>query len=538
MNLNEKNLELQVQIWALIGPVIALATVITLYFQGASQNVVLGLAILLGMLACWWWKTKGLIGALVGITLLGSYQFLNQPTEEPFWNIGITFAIALTFLVTALSFEEVETIVGGIQTESASRLKSLLKLDEKLERVQSKLQEEKKVLLDIVKEREHAMHHQEKLIQLSRDEIVTSHRRNEELLTEIYAIKIAHEKEKENTQLSPASDEMLQENEQLRYELTKAQDHYIVTSEQAKREADKLREELTQLRKQLNSQNDELSYSRIEIDTLNRQLTQANEKTAQFEQELTQARQQIINTSDETGYAQIEIDTLNRQLAQANERIKQSEQELISVRQQILKNSDENSAAQHTIDTLKRELIQAQDTIKLAAEQIKQANENAKEETTILKNAITSLQEKLNIKTQEVAAKEDERSAIHEQLKAQLVEMESLKAQVEAAGTINIAEAESRELRRINGLYQQLRLQFEEKSNVLDAARRELFATQERLTREQLDQRERQYEGTEYEKELQRCLEQLEDEQRELNQAHQREVEQLQELISQMMCCA
>lgn len=180
-------------------------------------------------------------------------------------------------------------------------------------------------------------------------------------------------------------------------------------------------------------------------------------------------------------------------------------------------------------------------------------SDQANQEVAILKNLTSTLQEKLNIKTQEVAAKDDERIAVQEQLQAEIAritrefdeksalnkaELEAIKAQIEVAGTVNIAEAESRELRRVDGLYRQLRQQFEDKSNLLDETRRELFLTQEKLTRELMDHKERQYDGTEYERELQRCLEQFENEQRELIDSHRREVEQLQELISQMMCCA
>lgn len=237
---------------------------------------------------------------------------------------------------------------------------------------------------------------------------------------------------------------------------------------------------------------------------------------------LLQTKKQFNAQTDEQGYAQIEIDGLKEELAKTNEKMRQI-------------------------------LVQAQAEQERFKNEFSRNAENAHQEITILKNLTSTLQEKLNIKTQEVAAKEDERIAVQEHLQSELAriskefseqsakdksELEALKLQLEAAGTINIAEAESRELRRIDGLYKQLRLQFEEKSNLLDETRRELFHTQEKLTRELMDQKERQYEGSEYERELQRCLDQLEDEQRELADSHRREVEQLQELISQMMCCA
>lgn len=189
MNVNEKNLELQVQIWALIGPLISIATIITLYSHDTPQNLILGAAVLVGTLACWWWKTKGLIGALAAITLLGAYQFLNHNTDDSYWNIGITCAIALTFLVTALSYEEVEAIVVGMQSESSSRLKSLLKLDEKLEKAHIRLNEQKKSLTTTLDHQQQTLRQQERLVELAREDINSTQERHEELLKQFHELK-------------------------------------------------------------------------------------------------------------------------------------------------------------------------------------------------------------------------------------------------------------------------------------------------------------------------------------------------------------
>lgn len=369
MNLNEKNLELQVQIWALVGPVIALMTVITLFFQGSPQNMTLSTAVLAGTLACWWWKTKGLMGGILGVSALQAYQYFNHQLEDPIWNLGMTCAIALTFLVTALSFEEVEAIVGGMQSESTSRLKSLLKLDEKLENVQLRLQEEKKSLLNRIRESDQELQHQGRLIEISRDEIIAIHQKNEELLAEIHALKMEQKDKNPYEWMECANDEALKEIEELRKELTLTEDRLISTARNAIQEQEELK---------------------------------------------------ALHATIENEY-KLKLQEL---------------QEKVSV-------------------------LQAE-------------NETPKE------------------------------------------------------------AVESREYRRVLGMYNQLRSQFEEKSKILDDTRRELFVAQEQLTHELMSRREKQYEGTELEKELQRCLFELEKEYAEALAAHRKETEELQDIISKL----
>lgn len=525
MNLNEKNLELQVQIWALIGPVIALATVITLYFHGASQNIVLSFAVLVGTLSCWWWKTKGLIGALVGIILLGAYQFLNQPSSDPLWNVGITFAIALTFLVTALSFEEVETIVEGIQSESSSRLKSLLKLDEKLERVQSKLQEEKKSLLTTVKERENELKEQEMLLTISRDEIFSTHRKHEELLSEIYSLKLQHQRELQHTTHVSISEESLKQIEDMSAELTLARDELVVQAEQSHKEIEHLRAEL-QLTK--NALLDQAGYGEIELEVLKNQLAQtkkdmefaaeqANADLSRLKAELQRSNHQLVAQAEQ---AKAELEFLREEFAETQ---KNQLEQWTQAKNQLTDTAElATLEAQH----LKEKLATTQERLRLEFES---SNIQLRDESYLAKTELAHAKTELaSVKNNYIEALDKSEAEIA-RLKAELA------AQPKEI-VVNPAEAESRELRRINGMYCQLRVQFEEKSATLDSTRQELFLTQERLSRELMEQKERQYEGTEFEKELQRCLDEMEQEQRELQLAHQREVDQLQEIISQMMC--
>lgn len=186
MNTTEKNVELQVQLWALAGPIIAVATLATLLFEGSGHTLYLSWTLLAGIIVSWKWKVRGLVGALSALALVVGYRYLETPIDERLWHLGMAVAIALTFIITALTFEEIESLVGGLQQESSSRLKSLLQLDEKLETVQSKLAEEKEQLAARVAEQEEKIASYERLVSFTREEILSTHAQQEKLLQELF----------------------------------------------------------------------------------------------------------------------------------------------------------------------------------------------------------------------------------------------------------------------------------------------------------------------------------------------------------------
>ena len=93
-----------------------------------------------------------------------------------------------------------------------------------------------------------------------------------------------------------------------------------------------------------------------------------------------------------------------------------------------------------------------------------------------------------------------------------------------------------REFKRVEGLYLQMRMQFEEKSLLLEAARKELFHEQERLEILRRDQEERHvYERTLFDKSMEDFLDQLEQEYAGTVANLQKEVRLLEEIISIQM---
>lgn len=84
-----------------------------------------------------------------------------------------------------------------------------------------------------------------------------------------------------------------------------------------------------------------------------------------------------------------------------------------------------------------------------------------------------------------------EKKLLESTLTALQTELEELRLQP-ISDEVRVDEDSPGELRRLEGFYRQLRLQFEEKTQILEETRRQLFQTQERLNAIQLDFSERE----------------------------------------------
>lgn len=159
--------------------------------------------------------------------------------------------------------------------------------------------------------------------------------------------------------------------------------------------------------------------------------------------------------------------------------------------------------------------LQQQGLYRELIEQLKDEKMSLSDQTAVL--------EKDLIKTQTLL---EEQSL---QLAEALAAIEQLKSEKEA---LAIAAEPDREVRRVTGLYQQLRLQFDEKSNTLAATRRELFETQEKLLATQKDLEETKlYEETEAHTLMRRLLDEAESE----LQSKEHEAIQLHALVDSLM---
>lgn len=188
---SERNIERQVQNWALLGPFLTLFTLFVILVRISPEDLLLPVSALVGVLVCWKWKLKGLAFSLGTLAAIILYQYPDIPVEDRFWQVGLGMALALGFVVTALSFEEVEEIVRGIHEESTNRLQHLWRLDEKLKNTQNsrkEIEDDLRRRLDLVQkdyaENRQLLRSYERLISIARQEILESQQEIEKLKKE------------------------------------------------------------------------------------------------------------------------------------------------------------------------------------------------------------------------------------------------------------------------------------------------------------------------------------------------------------------
>ncbi len=186
-----KKIESQVQFWSLLGPFFVLLSITALLLK-ASAHWYFPFSALIGIPLCVKWGVKGMVGALGSLLILVCISFHGLELDERYWHVGLTVAMAFSFVVLTLSLEEAQGLVGKLQVESQSRLDNFLFLDERWkeaalewekskERMQSEIEaltaEGAKVL-----EEKQAFY---KLTQLAKDELIQIRKKYDALLQEL-----------------------------------------------------------------------------------------------------------------------------------------------------------------------------------------------------------------------------------------------------------------------------------------------------------------------------------------------------------------
>jgi len=182
-------LTFQVKFWALIGPFICLLSLFVYFVKGTTTPTYLPLVLLMGVPCCWKWKLKGFAGSVALLCLLLFYYYGDIPLDDRFWHLGMGISTAMSLLITALSFEEVEVLIDGIKLESRSRLENLWKVDEKLQLTAGELKKKK----DKIRELNVKIRSYQKLIDRSTEELVEVRTDRDKLAQDLYQTNCENE---------------------------------------------------------------------------------------------------------------------------------------------------------------------------------------------------------------------------------------------------------------------------------------------------------------------------------------------------------
>lgn len=136
MSAEGNSLEKQAVLCTLLGPFILLITLIILLINPVRQSPIIPIVSLISFAACWQWKMRGLIGALVCLAGLFVYQFLNSAPAAIFWELLLTASVALTLSITALCSLDVQELFARHSLdalETASKHQDFVAIKEKLQ---------------------------------------------------------------------------------------------------------------------------------------------------------------------------------------------------------------------------------------------------------------------------------------------------------------------------------------------------------------------------------------------------------------------
>ncbi|MBJ7449335.1 MAG: hypothetical protein JHC93_03125 [Parachlamydiales bacterium] len=138
-----KQIESKMQFWALLGPCILMLTLLVAAIKPHESTHYLPLFTVMGIALCWLFPSKGLWFTLCAMMVFLALAWMKIPQQERFWQLGLYFALALGFVVTSLSLEEMRFSVLELKKEHSFHLSHNEKLGEALQIAQDQWQLER-----------------------------------------------------------------------------------------------------------------------------------------------------------------------------------------------------------------------------------------------------------------------------------------------------------------------------------------------------------------------------------------------------------
>lgn len=124
--------ERDLMFWGATGPCMVLATLLLATVKHSPISFYFPLASLFALPLCWQWKLKGFVSSCFLLAIFCVFLLWQVNIHEQYWVFGIVLSLVLGFLVTALSREEINDLVGSQHRESENRLDQIRRLNQTL----------------------------------------------------------------------------------------------------------------------------------------------------------------------------------------------------------------------------------------------------------------------------------------------------------------------------------------------------------------------------------------------------------------------
>ena len=617
-----KKIETQVQFWSLLGPFLLLLSITVLLFK-VSAHWYFPVSALIGIPLCLKWKMKGMAVALCTLLLFSGIGYQNLELDDRYWHVGLSIAMAFSFIVMTLSLEEVQGLVAKLARESQSRLDNFVLLEDKLQvaeqewaAAREKLKNEHGVLsLEATKaQEEKQVFH--KLAQLAKEELLLVRGQHEQLLQNLHYKKqqIAQLYERlEETELS--LQDFVTTNGEKQLGMLKGQiaslerdkevlqgkigslqnDAQVVLNKMTFFEEE--RQTLLQAKASLQQQCEQMRQTepqqRLQLQQTQQKMHELKIKLFEEEQQreaiLFKRKELQEQAGEKERIAKLKEEQCKGAIQEASKQLfeqkakfeaqlaehKQHAHQLGSLlqktvqegkicREKCQKMDEELATARQVMDERSRELDQCKYRVAQDKEQILQLHaETLKKQQETFETQLQALQDqaKQQRDQQQVAVSEALSSAEQEleglRTRLKTKEHEATQLQTQLQETIDQSKGENHGLaqkkerlknevsklpfspsnsRQIEGMYLQLKSQFEEKCEVLNATRRDLFkANEEILSLLKLHEEEKVYGLSSNEKSLQRDLLRLSHQFDHMQQRYEQENQELVVLVDHLL---
>jgi hypothetical protein len=434
---------------------------------------------LIGIPLCVKWKMKGMAIALCTLLLLSGIGYQSLELEERYWHVGLSLAMAFSFIVMALSLEEVQGLVSKLHLESQSRLDNFVLLDEKLKTTELEWVEEKErtknevasLAMDVSRALEDKQTYH-KLAQLAKEELVQVRDQHEQLIQDLFY------KKQQISQLH----ERIEESELSLQELVNS-DHEKrlvgLTDQIVSLDRDKevLKAKITILQSENQHLQHKLSFLEEERETEREakgSIQQQCERLRHFDSQQRELLQQAQKNNHELKIQLMEEEQL-REIFQLKE--KKIEDELARLEQDAKIREDKSKVQfQAHIEELQK---QAALKLREAEETCADLNKKSHAEKKRLELEL-SFQK---MESQKVLSAFQEAEVCKAELESSLrsIQEQLQETEQKLGRECRQKDPTTRNTRQIQGMFLQLKEQFKEKCRVLDATRRELFKAQETL---------------------------------------------------------
>lgn len=107
-------------LWGVIGPLLALLTLLVMLLHATPLNLLFAMIIVGGLPCCWYlkqWTPLVAAGLFTGLLFFSPHAL----THDLYWNIGLAFSMVLTLGITSFSFDEAMQAIENIQGSNSAQ---------------------------------------------------------------------------------------------------------------------------------------------------------------------------------------------------------------------------------------------------------------------------------------------------------------------------------------------------------------------------------------------------------------------------------